>query len=128
MILVDTSVWIDHFRNASPVLVEALNREDVLVHPFIIGELACGNLRNRREILQDLGHLPSAPVATHEEALELIERRSLSGLGIGYVDVHLLASTALHGSARLWTRDRGLSEVVQMLGQLHDPAAKSSPP
>ena len=121
MILVDTSVWIEHFRRNEPRLVEALNLEEVLVHPFVAGELACGNLRNRSEILHYLGHLPSAPSATHVEVLDFIERRSLSGRGIGYVDVHLLASTALHGSAGLWTRDERLAGVARALGLLHDP-------
>ena len=112
MILVDTSVWIDHFRRTEPRLVAALDREDVLVHPFVVGELACGNLRNRRGILALLRRLPEAPSATDEEALTLIERRSLSGRGIGFVDVHLLASVVLHGTARLWTGDRLLAQVA----------------
>ena len=121
MILVDTSVWIEHFRRNEPRLVEALNLEEVLVHPFVAGELACGNLRNPSEILHYLAHLPSAPSTTHVEVLDFIERRSLSGRGIGYVDVHLLASTALHGSAGLWTRDERLAGVARALGLLHDP-------
>jgi predicted nucleic acid-binding protein len=112
MILVDTSVWMDHFRRAEPRLVAALEREDVLVHPFVVGELACGNLRNRRGILALMRRLPDAPRATDEEALTLIERQSLSGRGIGFVDVHLLASVVLHGTARLWTRDRQLAQVA----------------
>jgi hypothetical protein len=105
VILVDTSVWIDHFRRGNTALVEALEREDVLVHPFVIGEIACGELKKRREILELLAALPSAIVASDEEALELIERRRLMGKGIGYADVHLLASAALTEGARLWTLD-----------------------
>src|ERR1700692_232875 len=98
MILVDTSVWIDHFRRAEPRLVAALDREDVLVHPFVIGEIACGDLRNRRVIVALLRRLPEVPRTTDDEALAFIERRSLSGRGIGFVDVHLLASIVLHGT------------------------------
>ncbi len=116
MILVDTSVWIEHFRRTEPRLVVVLGREEVLVHPFVRGELACGNLRNRREILHHLRHLPQAPIASDDEALAFIESRSLSGRGIGYLDVHLLASAALHGGARLWTLDRSLAKVARELG------------
>jgi hypothetical protein len=105
MILVDTSVWIDHFRHTEPGLVAALEQEEVLVHPFVAGELACGNLRNRLEILHYYGSPSQGTLATHEEALAFIEQRSLYGGRLGYVDVHLLASTALHGSASLWTHD-----------------------
>lgn len=119
MILVDTSVCIDHFRRTDPRLVTALDREDVLVHPFIIGELACGNLSNRREILELFRQLTPAPKATDNEALAFIERRSLFGRGIGLVDVHLLASTVLHGEARLWTHDRQLAEVAGNLRLLY---------
>lgn len=122
MILVDTSVWIQHFRHTETRLAAALNREEVLTHPFVVGELACGNLRNRGEILELLQHLPSAPVATDEEVLEFIETRKLMGRGIGYIDVHLLASTALSGPACLWTRDKRLDEVAAMLGLATDPA------
>jgi predicted nucleic acid-binding protein len=119
MILVDTSVWIEHFRRTQLRLVKALEQEEVLIHPFVRGELACGNIRSRREILAHLGRLPQAPSATDDEALSFIESRSLSGRGIGYIDVHLLASTSLHGTARLWTLDRRLSEVAASLGVLH---------
>ena len=116
MILVDTSVWIEHFRRTEPRLVAALESEEVLVHRFVTWELACGNLRNRREILQHLLHLPQAPIASDDEALAFIESRSVSGRGIGYLDVHLLASVALHGRARLWTLDRSLAKVARELG------------
>ena len=91
----------------------------VLVHPFVIGELACGNLKNRREVLDLLARLPAAPVATHAEALDFLERRSLMGRGIGLVDVHLLASAALASPARLWTRDRRLATVAAELDLAH---------
>ena len=116
MILVDTSVWIDHLRATDEGLAESLDAGMACTHPFVVGELACGNLRNRREVLALLRALPSAPVATDEEALEFIERRGLMGRGIGYVDIHLLAATALAGSDRLWTRDRRLAAVAEELG------------
>jgi predicted nucleic acid-binding protein len=115
VILADTSVWIDHLRLGVPALAEALERGRVLVHPFVRGELACGNLRNRSEVLELLGNLPSVPAATDAEAMEFIERRALMGRGIGYIDVHLLASAALAGTARLWTRDRRLAAVAAEL-------------
>jgi predicted nucleic acid-binding protein len=120
MILVDTSVWVDHFRRTEAGLVEALGRDEVLVHPFVVGELACGNLHNRREILDLLGRLPAAPKATDSEVLAFIERRSLSGRGIGLIDVHLLASVVLHGTARLWTHDRPLADIAASLDILQD--------
>ena len=115
MILVDTSVWVDHLRAGEPALAVALELGAVLTHPFVVGELACGNLNNRSEVLQLLGDLPGAPMATDAEALDFIERRALMGRGIGYIDVHLLASVVLAGSARLWTRDLRLAAVADDL-------------
>lgn len=115
MILVDTSVWIDHLRSGEPALAAVLQDERVLMHPFILGELACGNLRNRHEVLELLARLPAAPMATDAEALSLIAMRALMGRGIGYVDVHLLASVALAGEAKLWTRDRRLAAAAAAL-------------
>lgn len=112
MILVDTSVWIDHFHKGVPSLADALKREAVLTHPFVIGELACGNLKNRAEILELLANLPAAVVATHDETLLYIERRRLMGQGIGYIDAHLLASVALTADAQLWTRDKRLLAIA----------------
>lgn len=119
MILADTSVWVDHLRRGEPALVDALEAEQVLMHPFVLGELACGNLRNRRELLTLLGQLPRGPVATDEEVLAFIERRALMGRGIGYVDVHLLASAAIAGGSRLWTHDRRLAAVAAELDLAH---------
>jgi predicted nucleic acid-binding protein len=116
MILVDTSVWIDHFRKSDTELGNALTEGEVLMHPFIFGELACGNLRNRAELLALLKELPRAREATDEEVLALIDRRRLMGRGIGYVDAHLLAATLLTPSARLWTRDRQLGRMAKELG------------
>lgn len=115
MILVDTSVWIDHLRSGEPSLAAALEGGRVMMHPVVRGELACGNLANRDEVLQLLGNFPAAPTATDPEALKFIERRALMGRGIGYIDVHLLASIALSGDARLWTRDRRLAAVATEL-------------
>jgi predicted nucleic acid-binding protein len=120
VILVDTSVWIDHLRSGEPLLVAALEGGRVMMHPFVLGELACGNLANRSEVLELLGGLPAAPSATDPEALEFIERRTLMGQGIGYIDVHLLASIALSGDARLWTRDRRLAAVATELDLVFD--------
>lgn len=116
MNLVDTSVWIDHFRRGNPSLVAALEREDVLTHPFVIGEIACGELKKRREILGLLSALPGAVVASDEETLHFIERHRLMGKGIGYIDAHLLASVALTGGARLWTLDKRLAPLAEKHG------------
>ncbi|SRR5579884_726770 len=119
MILVDTSVWIDHLRQGDPDLVRALEAGRVLGHPFVVGELACGNLKSRTEFLGLLRALPQAPVATEEEVLAFIDGRALMGRGIGYLDVHLLASVALASRATLWTRDKPLAAVAQELGLAH---------
>lgn len=108
MILVDTSVWVDHLRAGEPHLASLLSDNQVLGHPMVIGELACGNIRNRAEVLDLLRGLPEIPLATHIEVLFFIDRRRLMGRGIGFVDAHLLASAALLESAVLWTKDRRL--------------------
>jgi predicted nucleic acid-binding protein len=115
VILVDTTVWIDHLRSGETALAAALEDGRVLMHPFVLGELACGTLKNRDEVLDLLGNLPAAPTATDPEVLGLIERRALMGRGIGYIDVHLLASAALADVGRLWTRDRRLAAVASEL-------------
>ena len=112
MILVDTSVWVDHLRSNDPALAKALETGIVLTHPYVVGELACGNLKNRGEVLALLQDLTEAPLATDAEALAFIDARSLMGRGIGYIDVHLLASAALAGDTRLWTRDLRLADVA----------------
>ena len=116
MILVDASVWVDHLRAGDKQLAAALDAAEVLVHPFVLGEIACSHLRHRREVLELLDHLPSAPVATTTEVLAFIEDRKLMGRGLGYVDVHLLAATALSSELRLWTRDKRLGAVARQLG------------
>lgn len=115
MILVDSSVWIDHLRASEPALVELLNAGQVLTHPFVIGELACGNLKNRKAVLSLLQDLPAAPVATEEEVLFFIERRGLMGKGIGYVDAYLLAAVSMAETGRLWTRDKRLRAVAESM-------------
>jgi hypothetical protein len=112
VILVDTSVWVEHLRSGNATLAAELEAGRVLVHPLVIGELACGTLRNRREVLDLLGRLPSVPTASHAEALDFLERRALMGRGIGFIDVHLLASAALGAPTRLWSRDRRLSAIA----------------
>jgi len=114
MILVDTSVWVDHLRKENERLIELLHDEQVLCHPFVVGELASGNLGNRREVLALISALPQARVAEHEEALHLIEVEQLRGRGIGWVDVHLLASAMLTQSC-LWTLDKALHKTARDL-------------
>lgn len=116
MILVDTSVWIDHFRRGEPRLVSSLEEGQVLMHPFVIGELACGNLANRFEVLALLDRLPQAPAASDAEARLFIETHSLIGRGLGYIDVHLLASAALAAPAAFWTKDRRLAAAAIDIG------------
>jgi predicted nucleic acid-binding protein len=115
LILVDTSVWIDHLRTSIPLLADALESEAVLIHPFIIGELACGEMKQRREVLGLLATLPSSVMATDEETLHFIESHRLMGKGIGYIDAHLLASITLTDGAQLWTRDKRLADVAAEL-------------
>jgi len=115
VILVDTSIWIDHFRAGDPLLAELLNDRRVLAHPFVAGELACGNLKNRASILSLFRQMPAAPLASDEEVLFFIEHHALIGRGIGYIDAHLLAATSLAGTARLWTRDTQLNAVAESL-------------
>ncbi len=115
MILIDTSVWIDHLRTGDERLIDLLDSSQVLTHPFVIGELACGNLRKHDEVLRLLSDLPQAPVASQEEGLHFIERTKLMGQGIGYIDAHLLASTALADTALIWTRDKRLQKIARKL-------------
>jgi len=114
MILVDTSIWVDHLRNGNRELTALLEEGEAVIHPFVIGELACGNLRNRREIIALLQELPSVPTIDQIEFMAFIERYHLSGLGLGFVDVHLLASSRLSGIP-LWTSDKALSHVAYKL-------------
>lgn len=114
MILVDTSVWIDHLRTGNAGLTALLESCRVLIHPFIIGELACGNLKNRSKILRLLHTLPPCRQAAHDEVLALLEMNNLYRKGIGWIDAHLLGSAKITG-AELWTYDRTLAEVYENL-------------
>jgi hypothetical protein len=116
VILVDTSVWVEHLRSASAILTEVLDDGEVLGHPFVLGELALGNLGRRDDILRVLRRLPQAASASHREVLQFIEREPLFGRGIGYVDAHLLAAARLTVGSKLWTRDRRLQAVAAQLG------------
>lgn len=116
MILVDTSIWIDHLRTGDPRLVGLLQDGHVLAHPWVIGEIALGHLSRRDEVLGLLHNLPQATVATDVEVLSLIDNQHLFGLGVGYVDAHLLAATMLSSDARLWTRDKRLAAVAGQHG------------
>ena len=119
MILVDTSVWVDHLRRGDAQLVELLERGAIVMHPFVVGEIACGSLADRSTILELLQDLPTAVVADNDEVLGFIERQGLHGKGIGYVDVHLLASIALTDGAKLWTRDKRLRAAADDLDCAH---------
>jgi predicted nucleic acid-binding protein len=123
VILVDTSIWIDHFRASSLALVRLLGEGGVLSHPFVIGELALGNLRDRISVLEALRQMPQATTAADDEVLGFIETHSLHGLGIGYIDAHLLASARLTPGSRLWTRDQRLAAVAGRLGLIAEPLA-----
>ncbi|KPK92987.1 ribonuclease [bacterium SM23_31] len=114
MILVDTSIWIDHLNNSNDDLIKLLNSGRVCIHSFIIGELSCGNISNRSEILTLLKALPRAEPALDEEVLALIENKKLYGLGLGFVDVHLLASALIH-NVKIWTGDKTLKKIAKKL-------------
>lgn len=116
MILVDTSVWIDHLRQNNPTLSNLLGHRRILAHPFVAGELALGSLKQRDVILSALRGLPRALVATDEEVHAYIDHHALFGLGIGYVDAHLLAATSLTLGAQFWSRDKRLCGVAARLG------------
>jgi predicted nucleic acid-binding protein len=115
LILVDTSVWVDHLRRGDGQLVALLDSAKVIIHPFVIGEIACGSLADRQTILELLLDLPKATVADGDEVLAYIERHRLYGKGIGYVDAHLLAAVALTEGATLWTRDKRLRAAAESL-------------
>lgn len=115
MVLVDTSVWIEHLRHGCRGLEFLLDEGDVLCHPFIMGELACGRLSRRAEILALLRSLPQTAVAGQPEFLSFLDAHQLIGTGLGFVDVHLLASACLE-QAHLWTLDRALRRTAERLG------------
>jgi predicted nucleic acid-binding protein len=115
LILVDTSVWIDHLRRTEPALVNLLQSSQTLTHRFIIGELAVGSIRRRAMILSDLKNLPQTIVASDDEVMHAIDRWKLFGSGIGYIDAHLLAAAAVTPGALLWTRDKRLRVIAERL-------------
>jgi predicted nucleic acid-binding protein len=116
VILVDTSIWIAHFRAADEALRRQLATQNVMTHPFIIGELAVGRLHQRDIILAELHRLPRSETASDPEVLHFIDQQRLMGLGVGYVDAHLLAAVRLTRGATLWTTDKRLAEVADRLG------------
>ena len=114
MVLVDTSVWVSHLRTGNKHLEQLLIDGEVATHPFIIGELACGNLKNRKDILTLLQFLPQSKLASHDEVMQFIEANGLMGIGIGYIDAHFLASARL-SRLRIWTLDKKLEEAALKL-------------
>lgn len=116
MILVDTSIWADHVVRPEPTLQALLIDQQVLMHPFVIGELALGNLRDWQQTVAMLKALPGSQVASHEELLAFIPAANLSGSGVGFVDAHLLAACRLTRAAMLWTRDKRLASKADDLG------------
>lgn len=120
MVLVDTSVWIDHLRTGSSALTKLLSGFRVFTHDYVIGELACGSLKNRKRVLNYLGNLPRSKKASHDEMMFFIDRHGLSSRGIGYVDVYLLASAAI-SNMPIFTSDKRLAVVAGELGRLYKP-------
>ena len=121
MILVDTSLWIDHWHSPQFHLNELLHNGEVLTHPMVVGELACGNIGRRQDTMRVLNRLPQAPIADHSEVLNFIEQHQLMGRGIGYVDMNLLASAALDQAALLWSVDHRLHNAAVELGLAYNP-------
>jgi len=116
VILADTSIWIDHFRQGNPALTDLLNANEIAIHPFIIGELALGSLAARKPTLLTLNDLPRLETAMEYEVLRFIETHALFGIGIGYIDAHLLTSVRLTPGTALWTRDKRLKAAAERLG------------
>jgi hypothetical protein len=114
MVLVDASVWISHFRTENPTLRSLLEQNRVSIHPFVIGELACGTIKNRDSVIKLLSMLPHEGLAQHDEVLYLVDNQRLWGSGIGWIDAHLLTSALLSGST-LWTVDRRLANIAKNL-------------
>ena len=115
MILADTSIWVDHLTRGDEMMASLLDADAVLMHPFIVGEIALGNLPRRAETLSNLDKLPKAVTVDPAEVISLIERKDIFGTGIGYVDAHLLVATTLTSDLRLWTRDKRLRTVAERL-------------
>jgi predicted nucleic acid-binding protein len=121
VILVDTSIWVDHLNKADLLLRKLLHSDQVLLHPLIIGELAMGNLLPREPILASLQRLPLVEVATDDEVLEFISRNSLHGRGIGFIDAHLLVAAKLTAKGSVWTRDKRLASIAEELAIAYRP-------
>ncbi len=121
MILADTSVWLDYVRFGEPVFASLLDAEQILVHPFVLGELAVGNLKDRARFIETLRDMPQSMIALDNEVLRFIEQRGIFGRGIGYVDAHLLASLYLTPNTLLWTRDKWLQAVAGTMGLAFEP-------
>ena len=115
MILVDTSVWIDHFHQSDEDLIELLLSNQVCIHPFILGELSCGNISNRKEVISLLRTLRSIDLVEDDEVFILIKDRKLFGKGLGFIDIHLLASAMIH-HVPIWTRDKSLNRAAGEIG------------
>jgi hypothetical protein len=115
IVLADTSIWVDHFRRADARFAGLLNHGDIVIHPFVIGELLLGGVPKGSDLLDDLNTLPKATVASNDEVQQFIVKRKLSEMGIGYVDAHLLASTSLTIEASIWTRDKKLLVAAKSL-------------
>ena len=123
MILVDTSVWIDHLHSREGHLRELLNAQEVLMHAMVVGEISCGRLRNREGVVRMLSDLPAISECEHEEVRSMIERNGLMGRGIGFIDVHLLCSVLARSGTTLWTRDTGLRRIADDLGVAYSASA-----
>jgi predicted nucleic acid-binding protein len=127
VILVDTSIWIDHFRHGDAELRKIIEDDRLLCHPVVIGELALGSLRDRDAVVAFLAAQPEALIASHNEVMTLIDRHSIFGMGIGYTDAHLLASALIDRRSTLWTRDKRLAAAAQKAGaSLHVPMNTSN--
>ena len=113
MILADTSVWVDHLRNPETELIRHLSADNILTHPIVIGELACGNLPNREQFLREMELLPAVASRTHDEVRGFIESERLMGRGISFMDAHLLYSALSYQDVQLWTRDRRLNRIAE---------------
>jgi hypothetical protein len=114
-VIADTSIWVDHFRRVDAQLAHLLDHGDIVIHPFVIGELLLGGVPKGSDTLDDLNTIPKATIASNDEVLDFIVKRKLSGLGVGYVDAHLLASTMLTVEASIWTRDKRLLAAARSL-------------
>ncbi|MEL7491697.1 MAG: type II toxin-antitoxin system VapC family toxin [Pseudomonadota bacterium] len=116
MYLVDSSVWINHLRASDEALIKALRTDLVSTHPYVVGELALGSLKNRMTFIEMMKNLPSVKVADNEEVLDMIDARGLFSRGLGWIDAHLLASSLITGGASLWTDDKRLGDIASELG------------